>query len=351
MSYRCSVCSIMGNHKKYYSKFVGTIDEEASYFCSECYNKEKENEELLIQFAIKRGDNITDILKKDKIIEYVNPTSNTVLIKPMNIYKMVSEIIDGVRREFVMIDLEEYNNYMLHIAYSNKKLIDDEKIKNKQEKQKRQEDVERRKIEVIVSKEKRDIENENKAKAKIEMEIKINKYNNEKIKKEKEELKEQYKEVFNDNPQSIIKKCCFCKNYQVFPFHFKDENNKPFLRAYTKDKRQIKALCCVNCFEEVEFKKEERKINHTHYCKICDKSFIAYTDELYVSHLKTTSHKRKEAKLKGVIDFSLLSFKELNKICSKSLDERGLCIISNYTRLKKAELVEKMNVIKDKLII
>ena len=193
MSQSCSVCSIRGNHKRFYSKFIGSIDEEASYFCDDCYNKEKENEEMLIKFAIKKGDNIADIVKQDKIIEFVNPTSDIALIKPMNIHKIVSEIIDGVRREFVMIDIEEYNNYMLHVACSNKKLIDDEKIKKKKVQQERQEDVERRKIEEINEKERRDIEKENKAKQKIEMEIKINRHNNEKIKKEKEDLREQYK--------------------------------------------------------------------------------------------------------------------------------------------------------------
>jgi hypothetical protein len=42
----------------------------------------------------------------------------------MDIHEIVSEVINGVKHDFVMIDLEEYNNYMLHIAYSNKTLVD-----------------------------------------------------------------------------------------------------------------------------------------------------------------------------------------------------------------------------------
>jgi hypothetical protein len=191
---------------------------------------------------------------------------------------------------------------------------------------------------------------ENKAKEKVEMEIKINRHSNEKIKKEKEELKEQYKEVFKTNPLSIIKKCCFCKTLRIYPYHFKDENDKPFLRAYTKDKKQEKASCCVDCFEEVEIKKEEKKITHTYHCSICDKSFVAYTNELYVSHLQSIKHKRNEAKSTGKNDLSLLKILELHNICSKTVDENGLCRISNYTRLKKAELLEKMNSIYDLLV-
>jgi hypothetical protein len=350
MSHCCSVCSIRGNHKRYYSKFIGSINDEASYFCDDCYDKEKENEEMIIKFAIKNGENISSLVKQEYLIDFINPTSNSAIIKPMNIHKIVSEVIDGVKRDFVMIDMEEYNNYMLLVACSNKKLIDDEKIKEKREKQQRQEAVERRKIEAINEKEKRDIEIENKAKEKIEIEIKINRRNNEKIKKEKEELKEQYKEVFRANPETIIKKCSFCKTLKIYPYHFKDENNKPFLKAYTKDKQQERAICCIDCFEEVQMKKEEKKLNNTHHCNICDKSFVAYTNELFVSHLKTTQHKRNEAKLKGKIDLSLLNVKELNKICSKTVDENGLYRINNYTKIKKIELLEKMNAIYDLLI-
>ena len=129
MSHCCSVCSIRGNHNKYYSKFIGSINDEASYFCDDCYNKEKENEELIIKFAIKNGENISSLVKQEYLIDFINPISSSTLIKPMNIYKIVSEVINDVKRDFVMIDIEEYNNYMVLVACSNKKLIDDEKIK------------------------------------------------------------------------------------------------------------------------------------------------------------------------------------------------------------------------------
>ena len=347
----CSICSIKGDHNKFYSKFIGSIDEDASYYCDICYDKEKEKEELLIKFAIQNGKNIASIVKQDKIIDFINPASTIALIKPMNIHKIVSEIIDGVKKEFVMIDIEEYNNYMFYVACSNKKLINDEKINKKKKQQERQEAVERKKIETIKEKERKGIDKENKEKEKIEMEIKINKYNNEKIKKEKEELKETYKDVFDANPQSTIKNCSFCKAFRIFPYHFKDENNKSFLRTYTKDKKQEKAMCCVDCFEDVQIKKEDKKINHTHNCSICNKSFIAYTNELYAKHLQSIQHKRNEAKLKGKTDLSLLNIKELQNICSKTIDDNGFYRISNYTRLKKAELLEKMNSIYDLLII
>lgn len=350
MSFQCCVCSIRGNFKKYYSKFIGSIDNEALYYCDGCYDKKEESEEFLIKFAIKNGDNISNIVKQEKLIDYVNPTSTTILIKPMNIYKIVNEIVDGIKKEFVMISIEEYNNYMIHIACSNKKLIDDEKLKLKREQQHKQEAVERRKIESINYKEKKDIDKEKQLEQKIKDEIKINKFNNDRIKKEKEELLEKYKEVIDNNPQSVIKKCDFCKSYKILPYHFRDENNKPFLRAYTQDKKQVKNICCIDCYEEVLIKKEEKKLNNSHKCEICDKIIITYTDELYVKHLNSTQHKKNEALLKGKKDLSLLNVKELNKICSKTIDEKGLYRINNYSKVKKIELLEKMNAIYDLLI-
>ena len=66
-----------------------------------CYYKEKENEELIIQFAVKNGENISSLVKQEHLIDFVNPISSSAIIKPMNIYKIVSEITDGIEPEFV----------------------------------------------------------------------------------------------------------------------------------------------------------------------------------------------------------------------------------------------------------
>jgi predicted GNAT superfamily acetyltransferase len=129
----------------------------------------------------------------------------------MNIHKIVSEVINGVKRDFVMIDFEEYNNYMLHIAYSNKKLIDDETINKKREQQQKKEEVELKRINDIKDRERREQEREEKYKASIDKEIQINKFHNEKVKKLKEELRDEYKEVFDTYKDAKIQKCDFCK--------------------------------------------------------------------------------------------------------------------------------------------
>ena len=40
----------------------------------------------------------------------------------MKVYKRVFEVIDGVEREFVMIDIEDFNNYMFLTQTSFSKL-------------------------------------------------------------------------------------------------------------------------------------------------------------------------------------------------------------------------------------
>ena len=47
------------------------------------------------------------------------------------------------------------------------------------------------------------------------------------------------------------------------------------MREYTQDKKKCKSPCCMDCFQTAEQKKEERKLDHTEYCHICQSSFIA----------------------------------------------------------------------------
>jgi hypothetical protein len=86
----------------------------------------------------------------------------------MNIHKIVSEVINVVKRDFVLIDLEEYNNYMLHIAYSDKTLVDDEIINKKREQQQKKEEVELKRINDIKERERREQERKKQYKASID---------------------------------------------------------------------------------------------------------------------------------------------------------------------------------------
>ena len=49
------------------------------------------------------------------------------------------------------------------------------------------------------------------------------------------------------------------------------------------------------------------------------------------------------------LKLELLPVKERQKICSKSINDDGTYRINNYTKIKKVELIEKMNAIYDML--
>lgn len=270
----------------------------------------------------------------------------------MNVYKTVIEVIEGVEKEFVMIELNEYNHYMNltnplyeKIAAKEKKVI---------EKEQKQEDIERRRIEKIEERDRREKEEEINYQNSIKSQIMINKHHNDKIKKIKEDLLEDYKEVFNTNKNAKIQKCDFCENYLVYPIHYFNENNEKYMREYTQDKKKCKSPCCMDCFQTAEQKKEERKLDHTEYCHICQSSFIALTDNAITMHFNSTKHKKNETKKNNInngskLKLELLPVKELQKICSNSINDDGTYRINNYTKIKKAELIEKMNSIYDML--
>jgi len=268
----------------------------------------------------------------------------------MNIFKIINE--NG--NEYVMINIIDYNKYMLRVAISNKKLINESKIDKRQEKQQIHDAVEKRKIEAIKAKERREIEMIEMKSRKVEREIEINRIKKERDEREQEQfleqLKEEYKDYFESNPTATAKKCYFCKFYRVFPHHFLNENKKPYMIECRKNKKYDLEVSCVDCYDKEEEKKEDRKKRNVEWCKICNKDIYIKSDLNEIDHYSLLYHKRREAKLIGSNDLKLLSRIDLNKICSKSVDENGVCLISNYTRFKKNELIEKMNAIYDKLV-
>ena len=155
----------------------------------------------------------------------------------MKIFKRVFEVIDGIEREFVMIDIEDFNNYMFLTQTSFSKLqTRKEQLSKREEKQ---QEVENKRIEEIKEKERREQEKQDKYKQKIEQEIMINKHENERNNKIKEELKTEYKEVFESIEDATVKKCGFCKNYKVFPLHFFNDDNKNYMKEFIENKERV----------------------------------------------------------------------------------------------------------------
>ncbi len=89
-------------------------------------------------------------------------------------------------------------------------------------------------------------------------------------------------------------------------------------------------------------------MEHTEYCHICQSSYIALTDNAITMHFNSTKHKKNENKRNNIkngskLKLELLPVKELQSICSKSLNDNGTYRIKYYTKMKKAGLLEKMD--------
>ena len=119
--------------------------------------------------------------------------------------------------------------------------------------------------------------------------------------------------------------------------------------------------------EKEQQKKEELKLKYTEYCHICKCQFTCLNEDDFMKHMKSAKHNKnielqKLTKLKEdtpdmpeiekpKIDLSKFNIRQLQNICSKSLDENGTYRINNYTRLSKKELLEKMNENYDFLVL
>ena len=90
----------------------------------------------------------------------------------MNVLKTVIEVVDGVEKEFVMIELNEYNNYML---------LTNRLEKRRAAKEQKQEDIERQRIEKFEERGRSEKEEEVNHQNSIKTQIMMNKHHNDKI--------------------------------------------------------------------------------------------------------------------------------------------------------------------------
>jgi hypothetical protein len=138
----------------------------------------------------------------------------------MNIHKIVRGVVDGVKHDFVMIDSEEYNNYMLHVAYSNKnsKMI---KLLTRNENITMMElsiinEIESTRILDIKMWERREKDREENYKSSIDKEIHI--VHNDKAKKLKADWREEYKKLLRLIQALKFRNAIFVKNIEFIQF-------------------------------------------------------------------------------------------------------------------------------------
>ena len=155
MSKCCSCYINKPNLSRYNSKFLGADESQISLFCDYCYVKIEKDEDQLIKMSVENDDNLSTLIKKEYIKNYIDPTSSKCLLQLMKIHKTINEF-EGIKKDFVVIELEEYNRYMTSIACSNKKLIDEQKLEKTRQREKEQIVMEQKRIVEIEAKEFRD---------------------------------------------------------------------------------------------------------------------------------------------------------------------------------------------------
>lgn len=361
----CSVCSINASKDTpidmYYSKLKQS-NMNNKYVCFKCYKQIETEEDEIIRSNI---NNINSIVKEKYIADYIEPEpkqepepKSKPKLEPrpeqfnnngnITIYKIIKKLINGVERDMVLIDLNDYR--ILTGDDRPITTLEEEKENRKFERLKKMEENEIKNMQQMEQREKNYIEPETKAELKARKEVELNASRNRIIKKQNEELLNEYKHV----PDAKIKMCDFCKEKKIFPVHYKDENNNPYLIEYVKNKEKNKSFGCVDCYNKSIEKKNNYILDHTVYCEICKCSYISLIDDVETNHLMSSKHKKntelfklekqKKEETKNIkIDLSKLSIKQLQLICSKSLNKDSSYLISGYTRLAKKELLIKMN--------
>jgi len=339
---KCCDCSSIVNLKKYYTKFITDEDDEELY-CNSCYEKKERFDDMFIKQTIIANEDITEIVKPKYLIDY---------LIPLKIHKEVSEVIDGINYEFVMIEKQSYNTYMKRVAYSKNKLVSDKHISKITAFQQKKEEVELNRVNGIRERERREKEQEEERERKKVKQIDMDRFNNDKYKKEKDEFREERKQDLKQE-EAKIDICAFCKEFKVYPKDYKDDNGKTYLKEYVINKMKTKGKCCMDCYFKTKDKKEDYIRDHTEICPICNTTYMLRCQNDKDRHLNTTKCLRaQEYKYdKQKKEILLMSVKDLQAICKRTVNDDGTNRITNYTKMKKDELLQKMIAIYDLLVL
>jgi hypothetical protein len=109
----------------------------------------------------------------------------------------------------------------------------------------------------------------------------------------------------------------------------------------------------MDCYFKTKDKKEDYIRDHTETCPICNTTYMIRCHNDKDRHLSTTKCLRaQEYKYdKQKKEILLMSVKDLHAICKRTVNDDGTNRITNYTKMKKDELLQKMMAIYDLLVL
>ena len=341
---KCCNCNRRTNLSKYYSKLISD-ENEVDLYCDTCYKQKEDTDRLFIQSLIQNPNEAKVHIRPQFLVDY---------LIPLTIHKEVSEVIDGVNYEFVVIEKQSYNNYMKKVAYSNDKLVSDKYISKITIQQQKEAEVEQNRINGIIERERREKEREEERERKKVKQVDIDGFNNDNYKKQKDEFREERKLDLKEEGAKI-QLCAFCKEFKVYPKDYKDDNGKTYLKDYVINKMKTKGKCCMDCYFKTKDKQEDYIREHQETCPYCNTVYILRCQNDKDRHLNSSKCLRVQAEtVKYDVNkkkILLMKVKDLRIICKNTLNDDGTYRIPNYSNMKKDELLEKMMAIYDLLVL
>lgn len=162
----------------------------------------------------------------------------------------------------------------------------------------------------------------------------------------KARLDERYNSLYKDKKipeilkleKPIYKKCSYCKDDKIFPFEFMDSNDE--IRSCHK---------CFECCENCKISSKLAKMRKMEICE-CGAKYYCKDDNSMIDHYDSALHKKNMASIGKLSDIKYLTSSKLFEIVRANLNDNGTLKISNYKKLTKNQLIEKLKEI-DHLII
>ena len=340
----CCYCSRITNLHKYYNKLSSDVN-EVDLYCDTCFDKKQKNDDVLIKNSIKMKLDVKPLVKPKFLANY---------LIPLTVHKEISEVINGINTEFVVIEKQSYNEYMKKVAYSNDKLVNDEYVAKITTQQQKEAEVEQNRVNGIIERERREKEREQERERKKVKQVDIDRFNNDNYKKQKDEFREERKLDLKEEGAKI-QLCAFCKEFKVYPKDYKDDNGKTYLKDYVINKMKTKGKCCMDCYFKTKDKQEDYIREHQETCPYCNTVYIIRCQNDKDRHLNSSKCLRVQADtVKYDVNkkkILLMKVKDLRIICKNTLNNDGTYRIPNYSNMKKDELLEKMMAIYELLVL
>ena len=123
----------------------------------------------------------------------------------------------------------------------------------------------------------------------IKQQYEINDFNNKERDKNFQNIYIENKEYFDANPKSYATECNLCMKFKIYPIDFEDDYGEKYERKFKRYRNNILTKCCIDCFQDEKYDKDEFKTYKKVCCPICNSIYTL--SKQYSMHLHLYSKK------------------------------------------------------------